>query len=77
MLTEREEQIAEILLEKISKDRVIAVIHAVNTPERAEMMYQYLQNCKEITQDVVMEQVEYIVLSTTAPGETYLTEDVE
>ena len=65
MLSEKEEQIVNLLLEKEIDDRtIIAVIHAMDTDERKDKMITYLKNTKYLTRDDVMKAVKTIFLET-------------
>ena len=55
MLSEKEEKIVNLLLDKeIDERTIIAVIHAMDTAERQDMMITYLISVEYLAKDDVM-----------------------
>lgn len=65
MLSEKEEQIVNLLLDKGIEERIIiATIHAMDTEERQDMMIMYLISVEYLAEDDVMKAIKDIFFQT-------------
>ena len=65
MLSEKEEQIVNLLLDKGIEERtIIATIHAMDTEERQDMMITYLISVECLAKDDVMKAIKDIFFQT-------------
>lgn len=75
-MTKYEKKIIEIMAQK-GVDRMTTTTSAylMNTEERQKLLLRFVEEEEELTKDKVISEVVRILMNTTAPGETYLTED--
>ena len=65
MLSEKEEQIVNLLLDKGIEERIIIeTIHAMDNEERQDMMIMYLISVEYLAEDDVMKAIKDIFFQT-------------
>ena len=75
-MTKYEKKIIEIMVQKgMDKMTTMAAVDSMNTEERQKLLLRFVEEEEELTKDKVISEVVRILMNTTAPGETYLTED--
>ena len=75
-MTRYEKRIIEIMAQKgVDRMTTTTATCSMNTRKRQKLLLRFVEEEEELTKDKVISEVVRILMNTTAPGETYLTED--